>query len=122
MDTIDIGPLKAVKLKAPRGSIIIGLQQTYIESRLRAMPLSYTITAALGIACDSPHLGLPTYYSAQDPIPYGMKIQDRLLSLNVGPGAIHRAGDAVIAWLFTLLPTELEVEEAEDFTPPQPAA
>ena len=71
--------------------------------------------AAVGVSCLVE--GMPPYRIADgDPITYGGKVFDLLLSKGVAPGAIYKEGPNLLAKLAASLPQEEEVKEATDFT------
>jgi len=60
---------------------------------------------------------LPAYpTNTGDPISYGYKIMDRLLSAGVKPGYIYETGSDLLIKMMEKIPKESEVEEKANFT------
>jgi len=74
--------------------------------------------AAIALSVDHARI-LPAYPIASgDPIAYGHKILDRLLSNGVPPSAVYEMGSAVLIEMMQVIPTEESVEERANFTHP----
>lgn len=76
---------------------------------------------AMGVCV--PSLQLPAYSMIHaDPIAYGGKALERLLSRGISAGNVYSEGMKIIVWMAGLLPHEKEVEAAKDFLSEKGAA
>jgi hypothetical protein len=72
--------------------------------------------AAIAVSVDHAKC-LPAYPVNQgDPINFGYKIMDRLLSAGVNPGYIYEIGSDLLIQMMEKIPKEQEVEEKANFT------
>ena len=72
--------------------------------------------AAIAVGVDHSKV-LPAYPVASgDPITFGFKILDRLLSAGMTPGSIYEQGSQVLVQMMQAIPKEEEVENTANFS------
>ncbi len=75
--------------------------------------------SAIAVAVDHARI-LPAYpVHSGDPVKFGHKILDRLLDAGVSPGQVYDMGSEILLEMMRQIPTEREVEEVANFTPPE---
>lgn len=78
--------------------------------------LGHLCAGAIGVAVDHSRC-LPMYKPEQgDPVGYGFKILDRLLSAGVTPNQVYEMGSNVLVEMMKVLPSEEQVETTANFS------
>tara|TARA_Y100000401_G_C8293611_1_gene210112 strand:+ start:385 stop:771 length:387 start_codon:yes stop_codon:yes gene_type:complete len=122
MKPIELGKLGSVQVSQPGSfAVVSDLCAEWNENASRAK-LARLCAAAIGVCWSTSNEGKkpPRYdFTAADPIGYGGAVLDWLFAFGVPMSSVYEAGGALISELFKMIPTEQEVEQAENFTEPE---
>ena len=78
--------------------------------------LSQLCAGAIGVCCADMQRYIP---SNSAPLDYGYQCLEELLQAGCTPSTIYQTGSDCLAMMASKIPSEDEVKEAENFTPPQ---
>ncbi len=122
MKAIELGKLGTVRVETPGSfAIVSDLCAEWNENASRAK-LARLCAASIGVCWGKDNTGKspPRYdFTAADPVGYGGAVLDWLHAFNVPMSTVYEAGGKLIGELFAMIPTESEVQKAEDFTEPE---
>ena len=122
MEAIELGKLGTVQVSQPGSfAVVSALCAEWNEKATRAK-LARLCAAAIGVCWDKTNEGRspPRYdFVAADPVGYGGTVLDWLFQFGVPMSIVYDAGGGLITELFGMIPTESEVEAAENFTEPE---
>ena len=122
MEAIKLGKLGSVECVQPQSfSVVSDLCAEWNETATRAK-LARLCAAAIGVCWDRKNNDQsPPLYdtTAADPIGYGGVVLDWLYKQGAPMSTVYEAGGVIMGTLFGTIPTEEEVEQAENFIEPE---
>jgi len=120
MESINIAPIGEIHLRAPRSFVAIyDLVNSFEAAKAKPAQLARICCAAIGICWSeiNAHKRPPEYALSEcDPIAYGGQVMHWLIDQGVRLSVIYAFGDRIILAAYTEIPTNSDIENAQDFS------